>query len=276
MDKSNGVEILNILKKNKIVIYGTGYVAMKFYEALIYRNLGTNIESFVISKRSKTSESIINGIIVKTIDEFDNKKNSIVCIAVHETIKDEIEQQLDNRNIKNYIWINRYRLIELLLGKPIIENIRMPVAKIVHGCQDYRIAIRYLAIENYFGKNNYGYDIYVKTQKLYCEERTAKKRLLSFCDLIVNCETNGYDSGSKILLSEKNELLDGMHRITLALYYHIGEVLCDIFKSSPYFLKWVGSGVMLTENKIVEMDFTYEELKIIEYTQKKIFGENKV
>lgn len=268
----NKIDILNIVRNYRIVIYGTGYVAMGFYKALAVWKLDSNIECFVVSQKEEALESL-NGIDIKSIDEFKNDKNKIICIAVHEAIKNEIEEILKEKGITNYIWIKTDFLTELILGNPIKSNVRISVDRIIQKCSDYRIAVRYLAIEQYFGKNDYGYDIYKKAQELHCGAKTAKKRLLSFCKLIQNWKSHGYQSNYKIQIDENNELLDGVHRTTLARYFQMDEVMCDIFKASPYYFEWRGSNIFLTDSKIQEVGYTTKEQWAIEDAYKRIRGE---
>lgn len=267
-------ESFEFLKSRKIIIYGTGYVAMKLYEVLVIRGLDLNIVCFLVSKREGDLQNI-KGIKVITIDEYNNREDEIICLAVHESIKDEIVEILNRKNILDYVWVHRYFLIELLFGKPIKKNIRVSVEKIIQQCENYSIAVRYLAIEQYYEKNDYGYDIYRKALRLHCGKRTAEKRLSSFLSLIQNWEKYGYKSEFVILINENNELLDGMHRVALAIYYQLDEVICDMFKNTSYFYEWNGSGVLIPKKKLLEADFTNEQLEIIEDTYKRIKGENE-
>ena len=266
MNNNNSIEISDVLRRNRIAIYGTGFVAKKFYE-LLKKGLYKNIECFLVTQK-KDSKSI-DGIQVKSICDFRNEKSLLVCIAVNEAVKTEIEDILNKYDIVNYIWVSPY-LTELNLGKPIKRGIKISVNKIVRQCTDYRLAVRYLAVENFFEKNDFGYYIYKKAQELHCEKGTAEKRLRSFCNLIQNWETYGYSSHSRILIDENYGLLDGAHRIAVARYYGMDEIICDIFKSSAHYFEWCGSDVLLTKTKIQEAGFTTEEQRAIEDAYKRI------
>lgn len=255
-------DINGIMKNNRIAIYGTGFVAMKFYDVLVKRGLGKEIECFIVSKK-ESGQNEIRKMKICSIDEFENKDGLIICVAVHEVSRDEIEKILDSKKIKNYIWIYPY-LYDLALGSPLKRGVPVPVKKIVRQCHNYRIAIRYLAVENYFGKNSYGYDIYRKAQEISCGKISAEKRLESFCRLIQNWENDGYNNDSRILISEDFALIDGIHRTTLARYFKLEEVACDIYKNTGYYAAWMGSGALLARDKVLEAGFTKEEMEIIE------------
>ena len=96
--------------------------------------------------------------------------------------------------------------------------------------KDYRLAIRALVIDQYYGKNDLGYDIYVKTQSFHCEENTAKKRLNSFIRLIESWDKQGFDNTSRPKVSKDYEVLDGAHRITLARYHQMKTISCDVYE----------------------------------------------
>lgn len=171
-------DITNTLKDQKIMIYGTGHVAMKFYKGLAIRGLEGNVLCFIVSKK-QSEKADINGIPVKAIEEISLDEKSIICLAVHEVLKAQIEATVKKHGIGNYIWIYPY-LFELVLGPPLKRNIEVPLTKILKRCDDYRIAIRYLAIENYFGKNSIGFRIYEKAQAAYCGEKPQESVQRSF------------------------------------------------------------------------------------------------
>lgn len=255
------LEIYNILKKRKIVIYGTGHVAMKFYDLLVWRGLNSNIESFLVTRISDKKE--IKQIPIKKIDEFENKDEYIICIAVHTALRDEVEGELARWGYTNILWIYPY-LYELLFGEPKKENVIVSVDDIIQHNLDYRFAVRYLAVENYFGKNQYGAEIYIKAQSLHCECETARKRLDKFYELIEQWEKNGYDSRYRIYIDENGVLLDGAHRVTLAKYFNCKEFNCDIFSKSEHFIDWEGKEPRLTKEILNQAGFNKNELQMIE------------
>ncbi len=84
----------------------------------------------------------------------------------------------------------------------------------------YDMIVRLLAVEDYYGRNNIGFSMYRRMQearkgKAWVE--TAEKR---FRTLIDSYETAGYHDNSEIELDNTLHLIDGSHRMALALYYH--------------------------------------------------------
>ena len=273
-------ELISVLENNKIAIYGTGFVGKRFYNILVSRGLEKRVDCFVVSNIQDSPKEIY-GINVKEVSGIQKEKSRFVCIAVHEAIQSEIVNILNKEKIENYVWIYPY-MWELALGKPIERNKWIDVEKIIYKCNDYRVAIRYLAIENYFGKNDYGFNLYIKAQRMHCEKSTAEKRLQQFCSLIHCWEVTGYNPDHKILVLKNGDLIDGFHRITLAQYYHIQKVKCDLFEDASYWreLEERDKGVELLLGKDIDAmlgaGFTFEEIKIIDKKYRKIRGENSV
>lgn len=262
------VDLMQILEHKRIVVYGAGFVAEKFYEALVIQGLHRNVECFVVS-RKEPEQKFLKGKNVISIDEFENSENILICLAVHDVTKNEIEEILDKRGITNRIWIRPY-LFDLVLGKPTRSGVIMPVDPIVRQCVDYRIAVRYLAVENYFGKNDCGYEIYKKALEAYCGRETAEKRLENFRRLIQSWERSGYLADSTILIDEKGEIIDGAHRITLARYFRTDRVLCDVYQTSEKYLEWIGSGALLPQDKAAQFGFTDKEIEMMEEAYQRI------
>lgn len=107
-------------------------------------------------------------------------------------------------------------------------------------CQDNRrynrldVAVRYLAVEQHYGKNAFGYDLYKKMQQAQNVEwvqqsgegnhASPEEKLKNFIALIESWEKNGYDPKSEILCLPNLQLLDGSHRLSLALYHQTPKV----------------------------------------------------
>lgn len=99
-------------------------------------------------------------------------------------------------------------------------------------CEDNRldVAVKYLAIENYYGENNFGIAIYKKMQtaRLKYTEEEITEVLHRFKELIKSFEKNGYKENSYIVCDEKMRIMDGAHRVACSLYFHIPFVWVQI------------------------------------------------
>ncbi len=109
------------------------------------------------------------------------------------------------------------------------------------GFTRYDMIVRYLAIENYYGLNSYGFELYEKMQAARKGEDWAAISMCRFKELIKSYE-NGYDKDSCILLGEDLRLIDGSHRFALALFtkkYIISANVRGFSRLIPcYDIKW--------------------------------------
>jgi len=135
------------------------------------------------------------------------------------------------------------------------------------------IVVRYLAIEQYYGKNNSGYELYTKMQQKraqYTGPRKVKNKniqrkshdLSKFKELITDIENNGYNVLEKININHKLKLRDGSHRIACALYFGVKYVPIKFSKSSgaaDYGIDWFRSNGFL-ESEIELINQKYSEI----------------
>ena len=267
MEVNDVSQLLDALKTHKVVIYGTGYVATRFYNSLKEYGVDGNVECFITTEGSKDT---IDGKGILSIDKFENAANIIICIAVHESIKDEIVEILEGRGISNFLWIYPFQYA-LMLGKPISKGIKVPIKLIMNQCyNDYRMAVRYLAIENYYNKNDVGYEIYVKTMALHCSKKTALNRLQQFIFLIKNWEINGYDKIKPVIILENNELLDGTHRVAVASYFGQSYIVCDVFSLRKSIWEMHNEASRITGKSLRDAGINSDIIDLLEHTNQRI------
>lgn len=264
------LQVLDVIKNHDIAIYGTGFVAKNFYTALQLKGLNDRIRCFVVTDEQNVG-GVIQGVPIRGAREVLKEKDIYICIAVHEAIKDEIEKKLLDNNFEKYIWIYP-NLMELLFGMPLERHKKMEVKKILEHQKNnnYNFAIGYLAIENYYNKNDKGYDIYIKAMALMSEEATAKKRLMKFISLIDDWDKNGYRRNVNLLIDQENRLIDGNHRFTLAIYHQVPEIYCDIFSCSDIYNKTVRKLHFETLEELKRYGFVEDELEMLQNAQNKI------
>jgi len=109
----------------------------------------------------------------------------------------------------------------------------------------FDIIVRLLAIENYFGRNDFGWELYNEMQL----KRSKGENIGSesrFKELIESIKTKGFDPYSVIRISLNGNLLDGSHRLAYLLYDqpktvavnpHLGRRF-DNRKMPIYDIKW--------------------------------------
>lgn len=110
------------------------------------------------------------------------------------------------------------------------------------------IAVKCLAIDEYYGLNNYGFKLYNKMQKLRINENWDKR-----FETLINSFENGYNDNSLLETDLNYDLHDGSHRLALALYNNLEDVPVRIYNAyvprRKYGLDWfIDNG--FTENEI--------------------------
>lgn len=96
----------------------------------------------------------------------------------------------------------------------------------------YDTLVRYLAVENFYGKNDFGFEMYLKMQKLRLGKHFPQLDYLeSFKSLIRRFENVGYDDDYPLLVSNELKLLDGSHRFALVLYHETPNICISPVKS---------------------------------------------
>lgn len=88
------------------------------------------------------------------------------------------------------------------------------------------IAVKCLAIDEYYGLNNYGFKLYNKMQRLRINENWDKR----FMKLIDSFK-DGYDDNSLLETDLNYDLHDGSHRLALALYNNLEDVPVRIYNT---------------------------------------------
>lgn len=114
-----------------------------------------------------------------------------------------------------------------------------------------------MAIENYYGKNTIGYDIYLKLMELHTSHETAVKRLSTFIELIKDWEKLGYDDTKSIDILENGILIDGTHRFSLGVYFGLNDMSCDIYDAKKYSNCFEISG----EDAVMSKEVVKEKMK---------------
>lgn len=178
----------------------------------------------------------------------------------------------------------------VILREPVSDMILMQTDRHENQFCQYMVydyAVRYLAIENYYGKNQIGFKLYrkmhmragnygdVNQRNEYLEKKRKKNKKIfmrfagieqhseeQFKKLIQSIEKRGFDSKS-VVMADRNLLsTDGAHRNTLAVYFGEDYLNVEIKKKlgqRRYSLDWFWKN-----------GFEREEIQLIEQKMKDI------
>ena len=94
--------------------------------------------------------------------------------------------------------------------------------------QRYDMIVRLLAVENYYGKNDIGFDLYYRMQEARMGKQWADKAVGIFENLIKSYQENGYDEKSEIELDSNLHLIDGSHRMAMAMYHQVPKISAKV------------------------------------------------
>lgn len=220
----------------------------------------------------------------KTISKLDSKYLDNFIHRVYNRIKNTV-------NIGDNFF-GRHRTI--VLRQPVADMILMQIDQNENGFNQYcayDLAVRYLAIEEYYGKNEVGFELYKKMHTLggnygqvnevenyYNSTRKKKGRsprwgtahmeqhsVEQFQQLLASIDKRGYDENS-LVMNDRNLLsMNGSHRVTVALYNRMDYINIEIHNllfqrrfSIDYF--W-------------ERGFTIDEIALIEGKMESILQE---
>lgn len=164
---------------------------------------------------------------------------------LYKKVKIKLKLKKEEFDIK----IGNYRKAEFSVADLILKNTK---SEELLRCD---IVVRYLAIEQFYGKNDFGFAMYCKMQNKRVKEGYGDKSLEKFKLLIESYDIYGYDKKSYILLDKNLNLIDGSHRMALALYHNMKNITGYIIKSNhpvEYSVDWfISNGFSTKEVNII-------------------------
>ena len=242
----------------EIVIYGAGHVGRKFFRTLKVQGLGSQVRCFAVTKQTE-EENVLDGIPLKCIYDISVQDNTLICLAVHETLRRELEDIVKGITDR-YVWIYPY-LYSLMFGEPEQTDIEIKISEILKTChEDFRLAIRLAAVEQYEGKNTFGYAYYKRAQMMHCAEHTAGQRLQQFKELMADWKETGYRKEYPLSLNRLYEVIDGNHRLALAVYNRQTLIPCKIYPTEIPLTEIHGKEPVMPKDVLKKHGFTEKEI----------------
>ncbi len=118
--------------------------------------------------------------------------------------------------------------------------------------------IRHLAIDNYYGNNDFGFELYRKLQDARVKKGYAAEAVKKFYALIDSYEKNGYDESSYIIADKNLKLRDGSHRMAMALYLNLSQITVAVYNST--------TALVLDYNWLLQHGFSADEVELLRRT----------
>lgn len=249
-----------VAKFDRVVIYGAGKIGRKVLDILEKADMQDKVICFAVSDIENAPDKV-NDICVKSIDEISQEyEEALFLLAVSDRFLYELEQVAIRKKINHYFDGKKIYQVSYQ-GDEEQKHVEIDVREVF--LQQYKkgsfnrldIVVRYLAIEDYHGINNYGFNLYRKMQFQRISEDYVEKAVETFRELIASWEMNGYNRESEIECDKDLHLIDGSHRIAMGLYYRLDKILCKV---NPY-VDDIEYGV----EWFIEHDFDVEEIRLI-------------
>ena len=230
MEVKNVDELWEILKENTLMIYGTGFVGKRFYHILHQWGLKDRVDTFVTTQGNCDK---LFGKSIKAVNEIlPLADRCVICVAVTHAAFGEIEKILKELHVENFVWVFPY-LYELMFGKILDVGVSINLADIWRANRERMgIPVRYLAMEEYYGRNKIGYAIYKKVMNLCSTEETTNTRLIAYRKMLDHESESGCLSSEPISIMKNDLIVDGLHRTSMAMYRGKRKIVANVYPNS--------------------------------------------
>ena len=254
-------EWLKLIEENQsIYIYGAGKIGKRILKLIRLGNQSDKVKGFLVSDKAGNPDYVEN-IPVFQIDELENK-DELILISVAEVNEEEILRLLSDCGYSNVVCAYNYSFMNAdnnTDGTPdtIVIDIRELLARqyIDGEFNRFDIIVRLLAAENYYQLNEYGFELYKKMQEARVRAGYSEMSVNRYKELIRSYKQRGYDSRSEIIVDSNLGLVNGAHRVALAIYYKIPNVNLRIEKGTRdirFGMEWFQQYFCSEECKILE------------------------
>ena len=249
-------ELETILKNEQFYIFGTGFVSEMLWRGIEQKGLEANVLGFLVSDPER--KAVFHGRPVLGLTDTNAEEGTKIIVAVHETVYRDID--LGNKNV---IWIYPY-LYGFLYGNHTEEKL-MTLNEIRNNQPggQYWIAARYAAIEGIEKGDAYLKNLYTRAMMIHSSKDTAEKRLVSFERILMNVRESGFDTSKAIDITDRFEVIDGLHRLAMAAYFNIEQINCRVYRHSDIYDKVLGPANRLPERILRENSFTEEDIAVL-------------
>ena len=245
-------------------IFGTGYTAGVLWRALERNGMTDRIEGFV---ETAPERKTFCGRPVQALRDYTARpaaQRGVLLLAVHEAVAAKLTEDrvLEGRNVLPVTDV----LPDLLYGEPLARDAVLSPAGILRRQPPgrYWIAARLAGLRALRFGDPLGASVYQKALRLFCGEKTAAARLERFARLADDIERNGFDPERPILLDEDGRVIDGLHRLALAVVRGEPALHCRIYARSALYGEVLDERNFLTAAQFDAAGFTAAERELLE------------
>lgn len=260
----------NLLNENRsIYIYGAGKIGKKILRLIKdTESAMKKVKGFLVSDLAGNPKVL--GDLPVVVPEDISDRTSLVLVSVTDIYQETIVEDLKKLGFTNIIVAYKYSFMKDDIPGVFPKTIRVNTNELLL-CQykeglfnRYDIVVRLLAIEEYYGKNNYGFSLYEKMQNERTQDASyGRISTQRFIKLIESYEKNGYKEDSELIIDERLHLVDGSHRLALAIYFGVARLTVRIVKRENevfYGKEWFSELLSQEECKMIENKLSFIEV----------------
>lgn len=219
-------------------IYGTGRVAHLLYQGLVHRGDITNLAGFVETSCPENDGRELFGKPIWPVQKI--PREALILVAVHFIWEKEIESTLKRLGFHRYVMIYS-QMLKFRFGEPVachekIEPKRLLSLLCTYPEIYYQIATYTAVIQHWFHDSQGTERYYLKFHTKLASRKAAEERLIRFRSMLSSCEQKGASFLQQhiIYLDEHQRVLDGMHRVLLAVWYQVPFLYADCYETQDY------------------------------------------
>ena len=232
-----------IYSSSSLYIYGCGKIGKTVFSLIEFFGLKSKIKAFLVTD-ARQAGGVYLDVPVICIKDFSDAKG-LILISLAEIYHAEVEEKLRSLNIGNYVNAYKYIFVDVEREDCVEHACVGDLLKFFFKKNDYGhldIVIRLLAIENLYGKNNYGIRMYKVLMDSFWGDANCRTNakpseiyLSRFIALANSIEKNGFFQDSEIVILRKTyRVLNGKHRLALSLFYSLDSINVRYIFSYPY------------------------------------------
>ena len=267
--------LLKTIQTRGAVLFGTGFVAEKIVHTLAEQGLEDCIRGFVVSKavttyfKGKPVWSLVQ--YAERISLWQHTEPSqglpLLCIAVHESLRETVEEVLTAAEINDFLWIYpNYLELAWKICKPVAVDIPVKVILQRQDPDQFWISVRYAALKECLaGDDEKGpaSRTYVKAASLFSRPETAWQRLAYAVNVAKGMIEKGYDRNRPILIDSRYRVVDGLHRLAAAILAGCRTIPCLVAEASDRFPAYFPDDNRLTNAAQEEAGLTDREKELL-------------
>ena len=219
-------DIIKTVSSSPYVIYGAGSFGKRFLGCMQRMGLDACFKGFAVTKADETQKDLVS---IESVD-----RSTYIVIASHNESAKEMERLVRELGFEKYVLLFPY-LQEFELGLPIRYDETIDVEALVEKLSrrfSNNMTVYLLAMDSTMQDNISGKELYIRLMDaLSSSHETSVKRyeqLKLRCMAYSKGDHSREDYNIKVN-SDKNLVVDGLHRLMMAYYFGRKELKADIY-----------------------------------------------